>query len=157
IGIWGPPEIHVLDPTTLTFSTTSDFTPRVDSLGWTSALLDDVDGDGTRDVLVGEVSLPGDYPGSPGHAQVLSGVDGSVLREHSIASSALSAYCVAALPDLDGDGVGEYAITVADTYLVPGVVEIRSGANGNLLKSLSSGVNYGGSFGLSCAVAIQPS
>jgi VCBS repeat protein/FG-GAP repeat protein len=157
IGVWNPSVLHVLDPVTLTFLTTSDFTPRVDALGWTSALLDDVNGDGTRDVLVGELSPPSYYPGSAGHARVLSGVDGSELRDHSTASGALYAYCVAALPDLDGDGIAEYAIPVSDTYKTPGFVEIRSGASGNLLKSLSSGINYGGSFGWSCTVAIQPS
>ena len=147
----------VFDPITQTFLTTSLGTLRLDRLGRTSALLDDVDGDGTRDLLVGE----GGYDGNswpPGAARILSGVDGSELRVHfNPASFGEYARRVAALPDLDADGVGEYAITITDTYWSPGLVEIHAGATGNLLSTLSSSTDDSGSFGSTCAVAIQPS
>ncbi len=131
-------------------------TPRIDSLGRASALLDDVDGDGTRDVLVGIGEV--EFDSSMGMAEVRSGVDGHVVRTHVGAALDDSyAAAVAALPDLDGDGIGEYAITVPGPVLMQqGRVEIRSGATGNLIQTLTSG-NYDVRFGASCAVAIQPS
>jgi FG-GAP repeat protein/VCBS repeat protein len=154
-GIFGG-VARVFDPVSQTFLTSSPGTYRADLLGRASALLDDVDGDGTRDVLVGEGGK--DFLPFPGSARILSGLDGSELRVHSDAASGyLYARCVAALPDVDGDGIGEYAITVADAWTIPGFVEIRSGATGNLLNSFSTGSNDNGSFGSSCAVAIQPS
>jgi len=131
-------------------------TTRIDSLGRASALLDDVDGDGTRDVLVGIGDV--EFDSSMGMAVVLSGVDGHVVRTHVGAALDDSyAATVAALPDLDGDGIGEYAVTVPGPVLKQqGRVEIRSGATGSLIQTLTSG-NYDVRFGASCAVAIQPS
>jgi hypothetical protein len=144
-----------LDATNLTFAAESFGTTRLDHLGRTSALLDDVNGDGTRDVLVGV----GGVSNTIGMAQVLSGVDGSELREHVAARlDEVYAKAVAALPDLDGDGIGEYAITVPG---VPsqqqGHVDVRSGATGNLLRTLAPPGGGWNDFGTSCAAAIQPS
>jgi hypothetical protein len=116
---------------------------------------DDVNGDGVRDVLVGT----GVAYGYPGAAKVLSGVDASELRVHASTNyDDFYAQCVVALPDLDGDAIGEYAITVPGPFTsTQGFVEVRSGATGNLLTTLAPPGGGAGQFGASCAVAIQPS
>ncbi len=145
----------LLDPVAANFARETAGTSRVDMLGRTSALLDDVDRDGVRDVLVG-VGGVWTYEGS---ARVLSGVDGSELRVHEGASiDDAYAQTVVALPDIDGDSIGEYAIAVPGPQsLSQGEVEVRSGATGSLLQTLPPAGGGGGYFGMSCAVAIQPS
>jgi hypothetical protein len=144
----------VFDTVTQTMLSESFGTTREDFLGRASALLDDVDGDGTRDLLVGVGAI-----NSLGSAKVLSGRDGSELRVHSGAAIADSyAERVAALPDLDGDGVGEYAIVVpGPPHANSGSIEIRSGATGSILKTLAPFDDGSEIFGTSCAVALQPS
>ncbi|MBL8842407.1 MAG: FG-GAP repeat protein [Planctomycetes bacterium] len=145
----------LLDPVTAKFPRKSFGTTRTDRLGRTSALLDDVDGDGVRDVLAGV----GGAWATLGSARVLSGVDGAELRVHA-GTTIDDAYAetVAALPDIDGDSIGEYAITVPGPQTgSAGLVEVRSGATGNLLQTLPPGGGGSGYFGASCAVVVQPS
>jgi hypothetical protein len=126
---------------------------RLDFLGWSTALLDDVNGDGTRDLLFGSGT---NWMGI-GAARVLSGVDGSELRVHSgTARDQQYAYTVTALPDLDGDAIGEYAIAVPGPA-TQGVIEVRSGASGNLLQSLAPPGGGVGVYGASLTAAKQPS
>lgn len=146
----------VYDVATLTLLNEAFGTSRVDLLGSTIALLDDVNGDGTRDLLVGTGNWDQMY--SIGVARVLSGIDGSELRAHAGALGDSYSRSVAALPDVDGDGVGDYAITVPGALGAnSGHVEIRSGATGNLMNTLAPGGSVTGTFGASCAVALQPS
>jgi hypothetical protein len=132
---YGSGAAKIFDPVGQTFLAASYGDTRIDLLGEAVALLDDVDGDGTRDLLVGT----GGNSFSLGVARILSGVDGSELRSHRGAALLDSYACsVAALPDLDGDAIGEYAIAFPGLAgAKTGVIEIRAGATGNLIRSLS--------------------
>lgn len=101
-------------------------------------LIHDVNGDGFADLLVG-IQGPA--------ALVLSGRDGSVLRNHGADAAA-----VAALGDVDGDGVPDYALGFPQRNNGRGQVEIVSGALGQPLRTLD-GDRAGALFGSSLAAA----
>lgn len=147
--------VSIFDPIQQSFIRQSFGADRIDVLGSTSALLDDVNGDGTRDLLVGS----GRNNGAIGAARVLSGVDGSELRVHSgTAVNQGYAYTVVALPDVDGDAIGDYAIAVLGPQgFAQGFIEVRSGATGNLLQSLAPAGGGISEFGYSLTVGNQPS
>ena len=89
----------------------------------------DVDGDGVPDLIVGEISFTPDVQGT---VRVLSGTSGTPLREIEGGSSWFGA-SVAFLPDIDGDGSDEIAIT---TKMVSerGSVTVYSGAEAVLYR-----------------------
>lgn len=147
--------VKVFDPIPQGFARTTLGSERLDDLGRSIALLDDVNGDGVRDVL----AATGGFTNSIGAARVYSGIDGSELRVHpGAAFSDDYAHSVIALPDLDGDSIGEYAISVpGPSGKAQGFVEIRSGASGNLIRSIAPAGGGGGFFGTGLAVGVQPS
>jgi hypothetical protein len=151
----GAGAVGIFSPVQQSFIREAYGSSRADLLGETSALLDDVNGDGIRDVLVGT----GGQNSWMGQARILSGRDGSEVRVHSGATRFDKyAQTVAALPDLDGDAIGEYAIAVpGPDNQSQGVIEVRSGASGALLKTLAPAGGGPGNFGSCCAAAIQPS
>lgn len=103
-----------------------DVTGGSDRFGATVAGLGDVNGDSVPDVLVGapEDDLHGV---NTGVAQVFSGSDWSLLREHNGSTSGFGV-TVAQLGDVDGDGVSEYLIGERQNY-----VHCYSGATGTVL------------------------
>jgi hypothetical protein len=111
------------------------------SFGSGLAGIGDVDGDGHAELLVGSPSedSSGGTPAT-GRAFIYSGKDGSLLRSHDGAQSSdrFGIRC-AALGDLDGDGVADYAIgsSPGPTFL-DGSVYVYSGASGALLTQLMS-------------------
>jgi hypothetical protein len=122
-----------------------------DELGAALALLDDLDGDGVRDLLVG---APFDTVGQgrPGRAIVHSGATGAVLRSHGgFAQGERFGDAVCAVPDVDGDGILDYAVAAPEasgSFLRQGRVELFSGATGATLWSLEG---FGGRFGTAIA------
>lgn len=107
----------------------------------------DVDGDGRSDFIVGgsNVQLSSGTFSSDGAAHVYSGATGQILYAYSGAAQQQDALgaSVALLGDLDGDGRSEFAIGVPNRQVGPpyfsvGEVEVRSGANGALLRTLRS-------------------
>jgi hypothetical protein len=121
--------------------------PGAASFGASLAGDADVDGDGRADLIVGgsRVELSSGAFQSDGEVRVYSGASGQVLYSYSgvpFQQEALGAR-VALLGDLDGDGRSEFAFSaperpVGAPYFTLGEVEIRSGVNGALLRTLRS-------------------
>ncbi len=102
--------------------------------GHAVAGIEDLDGDGARELIVGD----------PGAALVRlhAGDDGSVLRSHAGAGGSEYGSALAWLPDLDGDHVDDYAIGAPREG--SGRVHVHSGASGAALFVLDGA---GGGFG----------
>jgi hypothetical protein len=113
------------------------YAPREDarSFGWYVARLDDLDGDGRGDLVVG---APLEQEKNGG-AYVFSSENGKELY-HWNGPARLSGFgeVVAAVGDLDGDRKGEVVVasprTNDLTRALPGEIRILSGANGNDLR-----------------------
>ena len=116
-----------------------------DRFGAAIATLPDLDGDGLPELLVGAPNRQPFGFGTKGHAYVLSGASGAVLRVHEGWNKGdRMGHSVAQLPDLDGDGVPDYgagaiwAIDVLGTGIeAPGAVGIWSGADGHALQPVT--------------------
>jgi hypothetical protein len=122
--------------------------------GWfgaTVAGVDDVDGDGVPDVLVGAYGEHGGGQEHGGRAYVLSGATGAVL--HTLVSPDPEEYgvfgsAVAGIDDVDGDGRADLVVGAdgesPDLGLedagarYAGLVYVFSGASGGLLRTLES-------------------
>jgi len=126
-----------------------------DYLGFSIAVLPDLDADGVQDLLVGLPNRNVIWP-TVGHAWVLSAKTGALLRQHGGANYAdRFGRAVSVLPDLDHDGVAEYA--VGATWAIdppggyggdhPGSATIYGGASGSemmLLGGYVTGECFGG-------------
>lgn len=125
--------------------TTALGNPQFTGFGNVLAEVGDISGDGISDFAVGQ---PDALSNSPlfGRVELRNGRTGLLIRSHTntapTASSKFGA-AIAGLPDLDGDGVNDYAIgdPLADANgLDSGEVRGFSGANGALLFTLTGGV-----------------
>jgi hypothetical protein len=110
---------------------------------WDVVGLDDLDGDGVGELVVGmaQLSVRGftQSTNGPGQVDVLSGADGTVLQ--SDPGPALGGGYggrVAAAGDLDGDGIGDYLAASAIAFAGSTTcVRALSGADGHLLLERS--------------------
>lgn len=113
------------------------------------ATVGDIDQDGISDFLLASPTLSG----NAGRVQVRSGYDGSVLRTHPGAfAGSKTGRGIAGIGDVDLDGRPDYAIArfgAANTELV----EIRSGATGNILSTVAPAGVSNGFFGQGKAMA----
>lgn len=107
-------------------------------------VIDDVDGDGLRDLLLGH-----DFygPNEEGRVLVLSAANGGQIRIHN--GNDVGGYFggrLTAIDDADGDGVGDYAIASIGKY-----VRIYSGASGALIRQFDADLSIQTNFGASIA------
>jgi len=100
--------------------------------------IDDLDGDGVRDLLV-YIDDPNSAHPLAGEVDVVSPVTGAVLRSHvGTYDFERLGFFACQLGDLDGDGVHEYAIVAKHArQLGPPVFFIYSGATGARLARIS--------------------
>ena len=122
------------------FEQRPDFTTTF-SLGFPrAAALGDVDGDDVPDLLIGfPRSGTADPAVTTGEARVVSGADGRVVRRHAgTRDLEIVGRSVAALGDLDRDGVTDYAVT-ANGRKRTGEVVVYSGRRGRRLLRVQGG------------------
>src|SRR5437763_1813207 len=116
--------------------------------GFSVAGLGDINHDGVPDVLVGvphHSNFPADHINA-GEAFVFSGADHSILftlNDPNEAEGNRFGYAVAALGDVNGDGVPDMAIgtpklNASDDLPDVGTVYIFSGANGSLIRQMNA-------------------
>ena len=111
----------------------------VQSFGWYVASVGDVDRDGRPDLAAGAPLEPGIADAKVGGAYVLSARDGRIVH-HWQGAVKLDGFgeVVAALGDLDGDAVGEIAVSAPrtndQTRALPGEVFVYSGRTGKELR-----------------------
>lgn len=122
--------------------------------GWSVAGVDDLDGDGLGDYVVG---APGEN--GSGRAYVFSGQNGALIRTHNSGNPIAGGeygWSVAAIDDLNIDGRGDYMIGAPDEtaggMAEAGRVYIVSGINGSIITAkISPNPEVGGKFGYSTA------
>lgn len=109
-----------------------------DHFGWSVVGLSDLDGDLVPEFAVGAV----DSGASTGMVRVFSGATGTELRTHTgVGPNELFGYALAALPDVDGDLVGELLVGAPSVVklgaVTTGYATLFSGATGAVIDSWS--------------------
>jgi hypothetical protein len=105
------------------------------SLGSALARLDDLDGDGVSEILVGAPSVAL-ASAAAGYAVVFSGADGSELQR-VVGDTPLERFgdAVASVGDVDGDSVADYIVGAPGTTgAFGGSARVYSGADGSLIR-----------------------
>jgi hypothetical protein len=128
----------------------------VASFGLFIATIGDVNGDGRKDLVVAAPFFDIDPDPSvfllAGKAFVLSGATGMIVRDHSSATPVDDGYYggkVGAIGDQNADGIEEYLIGDRTA----GVLDLRSGATGAVLRAIPSPADESGSGAFSFARA----
>lgn len=103
------------------------------------AVLTDVTGDGTSDVLVGASSSTVGERSEAGRAHLFNGSDGTLLRTLTEPSPEHGnfGYFVTSLGDVNGDGTQDMAVGAASGPEKGGTIYLYSGADGTLLHTVS--------------------
>ena len=123
--------------------------------GYSVAGLEDLNGDGRGEILVGAQGRNGTAGPDAGHAYLYSGKDGTLLKEwEGEGQDHYFGVCVAGVPDADGDGKMDILIGASDwgtpTSLRRGRVYLYSGATRQLIRT-HEGEHTGDIFGWAVA------
>lgn len=97
----------------------------------------DLDGDGRDDFAVSDAQL-GPFVSGDGVVMLIDGDDGSVIREFvNPTGQSFFGRDLAAVGDVDGDGVCDFAVTTAVSGSVPARVDVFSGATAALIWTVT--------------------
>lgn len=128
------------------------------SFGGSLAVLPDLNGDGRPELVISAIGE--DTEGPRGRVYIMDGVSVSplhIMLNPLLASSATFGFWVKAVPDLDGDGLADLAITDPNATPPGGIgfagrVHLFSSATGELLRTLAPPVDgFGCNFGIAVA------
>ncbi len=140
--------VLVLAPSDMSVALTISGAVADDRFGSSIEHLDDVDGDGTIDVLI--AAVPAGAPLRAPYLRVHSGATGLLIREH-VATSTGTGYAeeLSHVGDVDGDGQSDYAVGESLKSIngaSSGAVHVYSGASGAKLHTIH-GPGAGSLFG----------
>jgi len=109
-----------------------------DRFGIALRLVGDLTGDGVADYIVGAPENAQPFAQGEGYARIYDGVSGAIVRTHNGTSIGFGyGGAVAGAGDVNGDGRVEVLIAAQQAGgLGEGAVELRSGANGALLRTV---------------------
>lgn len=125
------------------------------NMGMASTRIADRNGDSVPEVAVGSLR-GGGASGQGGQVQILSGSDGSELGRFQRGEDAdRFGFVLAALPDVDGDGLDDLAVGCPGANGLQGLVEIRSGADDSVVRTLAEPLGEG--FGVSISSRVDAS
>jgi len=119
-----------------------------DYLGFALAGIEDLDGDGVPDLLIGEPNAsPGKRP-QAGMLEVRSGATGALIyRLQGAEPSAFFGKSIAAIGDVDGDGAPDFAVGAPGAsphgLQNAGSAFVYSGTTGELLYRLDGAASFG--------------
>lgn len=126
-----------------------------DEFGVSVALVDDVNGDGTDDILIGARGFDGAAGANSGRAYLYRGETAAHTNDYQLLATfdgagagANFGHSVADVGDVDGDGFGDFAIGASYvSAATPGKTYVYSGATLLPLAILTSGSSGADSFG----------
>jgi hypothetical protein len=155
----GAGQVHVYSGASLTSLWSAAGSFDKDHFGFALANVGDLDGDGASDLLIGAPQLsPGGHltVGPAGYAEVRSGAGGALIHHlNGTWSEEQFGHAVAGLGDLNGDGVGDFAVGSSqggNGGSGTGAVRVCSGSDAAELFTLN-GFNGGSQFGRTVASA----
>ena len=132
-------KVHVRDRATGAIVDVIPAAPDATMFGAAIADVGDVDGDGVSDVLVGAWDNF-DGPIRQGAAYVYSGATRALRASfHGDQLFRRYGFAVAGAGDVDGDAVPDLIIAGPGSGVLPGIVDVRSGATGAVLYTLGGG------------------
>ncbi|MFK5955299.1 MAG: integrin alpha [Planctomycetota bacterium] len=129
------------------FTGSADF----ENFGTALVSIGDINGDGFDDILIGSPGADPALLSSAGEIDIFSGSDGSsLLHLDGTTANALFGSDVAALGDINADGIPDYAVSEVGRNSDAGRVYVYSGLTANVLFQID------GSIGAALGTAISP-